>query len=77
LGASIRFCICHALAELLRRQAISGFHQKALPDINNSVWVLWLYMGWIPKWGSLWMTFPSVPALHVASRFPTVFCLPF
>jgi len=30
--------------------------------ISNSIWVWWLHMGWIPRWGSLWMTFSSVPA---------------
>ena len=33
--------------------AISGSCQKALLGIDNSVWVWWLYMGWIPMWGSL------------------------
>jgi hypothetical protein len=42
--------------------AISDFHQQALPGIHNSIWVWWLYMGWTPRWGSLWMAFPSVSA---------------
>jgi hypothetical protein len=43
--------------------ALSGSCQQALVGICNSVWVCWLFMGWIPRWGSLWMAFPSVSAL--------------
>jgi hypothetical protein len=50
---------------------ISGFHQQALHDIQNSVQVCWMYMGWIPRWGSLWMFFPSVSS-HFVSLFPPV-----
>jgi hypothetical protein len=52
--------------------AISGFHQQALPIIHNSVWVWWLYMGWVPRWGSLWMAFPSVSAPYFVLIFPPV-----
>jgi hypothetical protein len=55
-----------------QKTATSGFHQQALSGIHNSVWVWWLYMRWIPKWGSLWMAFPSVSAPHVVSIFPPV-----
>jgi hypothetical protein len=51
---------------------MSGFYQQALPGIHNNVWVWWLYMGWIPRWGSLWMAFPSVSAPHFVSVFPPV-----
>jgi hypothetical protein len=51
---------------------ISGSCQHALVGINNSVWVWCLYMGWIPRWGSLWMVFPSVSAPHVVSIFSSV-----
>jgi hypothetical protein len=34
--------------------AISGSCQQNLVGICNSVWVWWLFMGWIPRWGSLW-----------------------
>jgi hypothetical protein len=44
--------------------AISGFYQQALPGIHHKVQVLWLCLGWIPRWGSLWMAFPSAPAPH-------------
>jgi hypothetical protein len=30
---------------------ISGSCQQALLGIHNSVWVWWLYVGWIPRWG--------------------------
>ena len=42
--------------------AISSSYQQAPVGIHNSVWVWWLYMGWIPRWGSLWMVIPSVSA---------------
>jgi hypothetical protein len=32
-----------------------------------NVWVWWLFMGWIPKWGSLWMAIPSGSALNFVS----------
>jgi hypothetical protein len=34
--------------------AISGSCQQALVGICHSVWIWWLFMGWIPKWGSLY-----------------------
>ena len=43
-------------------KAIPGSSQRALLVIRNSVWVRWLHMGWIPRWGSLQMTFPLVSA---------------
>ena len=38
--------------------AISGSLQQNLAGICNSVWVWWLIMGWIPRWGSLWIVHP-------------------
>ena len=38
---------------------ISGSCQQALLGIHNSVWIWCLYMGWIPRWDSLWMAFLS------------------
>jgi hypothetical protein len=52
--------------------AISGSSQQALVDIHNSVWVWWLYIGWIPKWGSLCMVFSSVSAPHFVSITPSM-----
>jgi hypothetical protein len=39
---------------------IQGFCQQALLGISNSVWVWCLQMGWIPRWGSLWMVFEYI-----------------
>ena len=47
--------------------AISGSFQQALVGIPNSVWFWWLFMGWIPRWGSLWMVIPSVSAPYFIS----------
>ena len=44
--------------------------QQAVLGISNSVWVWWLYMGWILRWGSLWMAFPSVSPPHFVPIFP-------
>jgi hypothetical protein len=52
--------------------AISGSCQHALMVIHNSFWVWWLYMGWIPRWGSLWMAFPSISVPHFVSVFSPV-----
>jgi hypothetical protein len=52
--------------------AISGSCQQALVAICNSVWVWWLYMEWIPRWGSLWMVILSVSATHFVSVTPYI-----
>ena len=52
--------------------AISGFFQQNLSGICNSVWNWWLYMGQIPRWGSLWMVFPSVSAPNFVSVTPSM-----
>ena len=52
--------------------------QQSLAGVCNSVWVWWLYMGWIPGWGSLWMVHPFVSAPNFVSTpsmgvlFPTL-----
>jgi hypothetical protein len=51
--------------------AISGSCQQNLSGICNIVWVWWLYMGWIPRWGSLWMVLPSVSAPNFVSVTPS------
>jgi hypothetical protein len=38
--------------------AISGSCWQNLAGICNCVCVWWLFMGWIPGWGSLWMVHP-------------------
>jgi hypothetical protein len=50
--------------------AISNSWQQALLGISNSVWVWYLHARWIPRWGSLWMAFPSVSALLFVPVFP-------
>jgi hypothetical protein len=50
--------------------AIKGSCQQALLGIQNSIRVLCLYMGWIPRCESLWMAFPSGSALHFVPIFP-------
>jgi hypothetical protein len=50
--------------------AISGSCQQALLDISNNVRVWCLQMGWIPRWGSLWMTFPSASVPFFVPVFP-------
>jgi hypothetical protein len=47
--------------------AISDSCKQVLVDIQNSVWVWWLYMEWIPRCGSLWMVIPSVSVPHLVS----------
>ena len=53
-----------------QERAMSGSCQQNLSGICNSVWVWWLYMGWIPGWGSLWMVLPSVSAPNFVSVTP-------
>jgi hypothetical protein len=52
--------------------AISGSCQQALVGIHNTVWVWWLCMGWMPRWGSLWMVTPSDSALNFVSVTPSM-----
>jgi hypothetical protein len=62
-------CTCQALAEPLTRHPHQA-HQQAPVGIHNSVWVWWLYTGWIPWRGSLCMAFPSVSVPHLVSVSP-------
>ena len=50
--------------------AITGSHQENLPGICSIVWVWWLIMGWMPRWGSLWIIHPFVLAPNFASVTP-------
>jgi hypothetical protein len=52
--------------------AISGSCQQNLAGICNTAWVWWLFMGWIPWWGSLWMVLPSVSASNYDSVTPSM-----
>jgi hypothetical protein len=53
-----------------KETAVSGSYQCATLGISNSVWVWFLQMGWIPRWGSLCMAFPSVSAPLFVPAFP-------
>jgi hypothetical protein len=73
LTASICLFICQVLAKPIRRQlykAPVSKHLLASTIVYVCVWCL--YMGWIPRWISLWMAFPSVSAPHFVSIFPPV-----
>jgi hypothetical protein len=52
--------------------ALSGSCQQALVGICNNVWVWRLFIGWILRWGSLWMVVPSISALNFASVTPSM-----
>jgi hypothetical protein len=52
--------------------AISGSFQQNLAGICNSVWVWWPFMGWIPRWDSLWLVLPSVSAPNFVSVTPSM-----
>jgi len=50
--------------------AIIGSLQQNLAGIWYSVWVWWVIMGWIPRWGSLWIVHPFVLAPNFVSVTP-------
>ena len=52
--------------------AVSGSYQQNLAGICNSVWVWWLFMGWISGWSSLWTVLPSNSALSFISVTPSM-----
>jgi hypothetical protein len=52
--------------------AKSGSCQQALVGIHSRVWFWWLFMGWIPRMGSVWVLFPSVCASHFVSVTPSM-----
>jgi hypothetical protein len=52
--------------------AISGSFQQNLSGICDIVWVWWLYMGWIPRWDSLWMVLSSASAPNFVSVTPSM-----
>jgi hypothetical protein len=49
---------------------VSVFCKQALLGISNTVWIWCLHVGWIPRWDSLWMVFPSVSAPLFVPVFP-------
>ena len=52
--------------------ALSVACQQALVGTRNSVWVWWLFMEWIPKWGSPWKVLPSISDLNFVSVIPSM-----
>jgi hypothetical protein len=56
--------------------AISGSYKQALVGIHNSVWVWWLYVGWIQRWGTLWIVFPSISVPQFVSVSPPMGIVP-
>jgi hypothetical protein len=76
LAESINLCICQAQAEPLRRQQYQAPVSKHFLAFTT-VCGFGDYVGWIPRWGSLWMTFPSVSAPQFVSLTPSYeFCSP-
>jgi hypothetical protein len=53
--------------------AISGSCQQNLAGICNSVWVWWLFMGWIPGWGK---SLPSLSTPNFVSVTPSMGIFP-
>ena len=60
------------LWESLSADRYIRFLSERASCIYNSIWVWCLYMGWIPRWDSLWMAFPSVTAPYFVFVFPQV-----
>jgi hypothetical protein len=48
----------------LQETAISGSFQQNLAGICKIVWVWWLIMGWIPRWGRIWMVLSPCTKLN-------------
>jgi hypothetical protein len=66
---------CHHLPQYLsgtsrasQETAIPDFCQQALLGIPKSVWVCCLYMGWIARWGNIYIqTFRNQDSIHMPS----------
>ena len=67
MAVSIYFCICQAVEEPLMKQLYQAPVSKHLL-VSITVTEFGDCMGWIPRWGSLWMVIPSVSALHSLSN---------
>jgi hypothetical protein len=52
------------------KKTLTGTLQQNLSGICNTVWVCWLIMGWIPRWGSLWIVHHFVLAPNFVSVTP-------
>lgn len=67
-AGSIHLCICHALAEPLRRllyQLPVSMPFLALPIVSG--FGCCTYLSWILRWGRLWMAIPFVSAPNFVS----------
>jgi hypothetical protein len=72
MTVSFYFCIYQALADSLKRKLCQAPVSKNRVGICHSVWVWWLFVGWIPRWGRLWMVLPSVSAPNFISVTPSM-----
>jgi hypothetical protein len=54
-----------------------GYCQQNLAGVCNSIWAWWLFMGWIPEWGSLRMVFPPVSAPKIVPHLFQTFDIPY
>jgi hypothetical protein len=59
VGCKLLLLYLSGTSKASQETALSGSCQQELLGICNNVWVWSLYMGWIPRWGSLCMNFPS------------------
>ena len=55
-----------------KETAISGSFQQNLASVCNGVSIWRLIMGWIPRYGSLYMVFPFVSAPNFVSVTPSM-----
>ena len=60
------------IGKVPQETVISGSCQQALVSICHSVWFLWLFMGGVPKLGSLLIVIPSVSLLDFVSVTPSM-----
>ena len=68
-GCEHHFCICQALEEHLRRQLYQAPVSKSLMASKIGAR---LYIGWIPRWGSLRMVILIFSAPHFVSVTPSM-----
>ena len=72
MTVSFYFCIYQALADSLKRKLCQAPVSKNRVGICHSVWVWWLFVGWILGWGSLWMILSFISALNFVSVAPSM-----
>jgi hypothetical protein len=71
-GCKHPFLYLSGIGRVSQETTVSGSCQQALVCVRNSVWVWWFSMGWIPRWGSLWMVHPFVSAPYFVSVTPSM-----